>query len=142
MEKDIIKGQYQKPTDHPLPTPAKRSRLTQREAQIKQRFRDHKADGVTPIAVALDASDAAVTVDASPIVSPKISPIVSIDATTEPLLPKSHDPVGWLLKRFGLLFLAALTIAIVLLIALPHVHATQASHSEHLRPRAVSPSRL
>jgi hypothetical protein len=135
-EKDISKGQYPKPADRLVPTPAKKPRLTQREAQIKQRFRDHQADGVTPIAISLDASPAV-----SPIVSPEISPVVSIDATTE-AHTKPHDPVSWLLKRFGLLFLAALTIAIVLLIALPHLHATQASHLEHLRPRALAPSRL
>ena len=57
---------------------------------------------------------------------------------------KRHDPLGWLLKRFGVLFLVAITIAIVLLIAFPHGHATATSrsHPRHLRPPSVSPRTL
>lgn len=57
-------------------------------------------------------------------------------------LAKSHDPIGWLLKRLGLLFLIAVTIALVLLIALPHGRATMPPHQGHVLPKALSPNGL
>jgi hypothetical protein len=57
---------------------------------------------------------------------------------------KRHDPIRWLLKRVSVLFLVAITIAIVLLVAFPHGHATATSrsHPGHSRPPAVSPRTL
>jgi len=130
MDKDIIKAQYQKSGNHQAPVPARRP-LTQREAQIKQRFREPEAEGEMPVAIVSNAPDVAVAT------APTLDLIALAPA-------KRHDPIGWLLKRFGVLFLVAITIAIVLLIALPHGHATATSrsHPGHLRPPAASPRTL
>jgi hypothetical protein len=127
MDKDIINGQYQKSGSHQVPVPARKP-LTQREAQIKQRFRE---GGEMPVAMVSNAADVAVAIAAA------LDPIALAPA-------KRHDPIGWLLKRFGVLFLVAITIAVVLLIALPHGHATATSrsHPGHLRPAAASPRTL
>jgi hypothetical protein len=130
MNKDTINAQYQKSGSHQAPVPARRP-LTQREAQIKQRFREPEKEGEMPLAIVSNAPDVAVAI------APALDPIVLAPA-------KRHDPLGWLLKRFGVLFLVAITIAIVLLIALPHGHATATSrsHPGHLRPQAASPRTL
>jgi hypothetical protein len=127
VDKDIINGQYQKSGSHQVPVPARKP-LTQREAQIKQRFRE---GGEMPVAMVSNAADVAVAIAAA------LDPIALAPA-------KRHDHIGWLLKRFGVLFLVAITIAIVLLIALPHGHApaTSRSHPGHLRPAAASPRTL
>jgi hypothetical protein len=53
-----------------------------------------------------------------------------------------HDPIGWLLKRLGMLLLVAVTVAIVLLMAIPHGHVTSAPHQRHLLPKALFPSKI
>jgi hypothetical protein len=130
MDKDFINRQYDKSVNHQGPPPARRP-LTQREAQIKQRFCEPVADGVMRVAIVSGAADVAVAT--APILEP-----------TAPAPSKRHDPIGWLLKRLGVLFLVAMTIAIALLVALPHGHstATSLSHPGHSRPPAFPPRAL
>jgi hypothetical protein len=129
MDKDIINGRYQKPMSH-VPPPTGRP-LTQREAQIKQRFHEPEVDGEMPLAIVADAAGVAVAT------APTLDPTASAPA-------QRHDPIGWMLKRLGVLFLVAVTIAITLLIALPHGHATATSRSRpgHSRPPAFPPRTL
>ena len=132
MDKDIVKGQYKNPKDLETQLPIRRS-LSHREAQIKQRFRESLDNGQAPF---VDVSDAvgeavATTSDGDRTYSAFSAPV------------KPRDPIGWLLKRFGVLFLIALTIALLLL-ALPHGHATAtaSSHPAGSRPPALSPHTL
>ena len=84
-----------------------------------------------PLAIVADAAGVAVATALT------LDPTVSAPA-------KRHDPIGWMLKRLGVLFLVAVTIAIALLIALPHGHATATSRSRpgHSRTPAFPPNTL
>jgi hypothetical protein len=94
-----------------------------------KRFDGREIDGATR-ATALSQSK----VEATPIASRETAP----SASNNP-----HDPIGWLLKRLGVLFLVAVTIALVLLIALPHGHAsTPPPHRTNLVPKALLPGKL
>src|ERR1700722_3422389 len=127
MDKDIIKGPYKKPKDHQVLPPVRRP-LSQREAQIKQRFRESAVSGEMPFVNVSAAVMEAAT-------GPGVNHVYS--AVSVPL--KRHDPIGWLLKRLGVLFLIALTIGLLLL-ALPHGHATATSglHPARSWPPALS----
>ena len=63
-----------------------------------------------------------------------VMPSALIDAGTSAPI-NLHDPIGWMLKRLGLLFLVAVTIALVLLIALPHGHASVTPQRGHALPK-------
>lgn len=132
MNKDIIKVQYKNPEDREI-LPTVRRPLTQREAQIKQRFRESADNGQTPFVYVSDAVAAVVATE------PGVDEVGSVASAAV----KRHDPIGWLLKRFGVLFLIALTIGLLLL-ALPHGHAnaTARSHTAGSRPSALSPRTL
>jgi len=95
---------YEKSTDDRLPPPQGRP-LTTCERRIKHRFR--QGDTAAYLEVDLNTSMAQAIPDAA--VEPGTSAPTDL-----------HDPIGWLLKRLGLLFLVAITIAIALLLALPH----------------------
>lgn len=90
---------------------------------MKRRFRSDEIDGALPATGESSPSEVKVETDAS--------------ATGN-----RHDPIGWLLKRLGVLFLVAVTIAVALLIALPRGHATMTPHQRHLLPKALSPGRI
>jgi len=131
MDKDIFKGQYENLRRHQGIPPVKRP-LSQKEAQIKQRFRVPAISGETPLAKVSDAVES--------IVAP--GPRIDHDYRTASAPVKRHDPIGWLLKRFGVVFLIALTIGLLLL-ALPHGHvATSYSHPLRSRPPVLSPRTL
>jgi len=106
MNKDIIKGQYKNPENHEILLPVRRP-LSQREAQIKQRFRESADNGQPPFVYVSDAVEA--------VVATELGIDHAYSVASAPV--KRHDPIGWLLKRFGVLFLIALTIGLLLLCA-------------------------
>ncbi len=94
-----------------------------------RRSHSDKIDGSLPAAV-----------ESTPAVA-EMTPIKSSEVARS-MPTNRHDPIGWLLKRLGVLFLVAVTIALVLLIALPHGHATTPPHQGHVLPKALSPGKL
>jgi hypothetical protein len=114
MHKEMIKRHYEKPVDDRLPLPHARA-LTPNQRRIKHRFRHGETAGAAFVEVDLNPSAAEAIPDAA------VEPGTSAPA-------ELHDPIGWLLKRLGLLFLIAVTIAVALLLALPHSDAGALPH--------------
>ncbi len=123
----MIKRHYEKPVDDRLPLPHGRA-LTPEERRIKHRFRHGDTTGAPYVEVDLNTSVAEAIPDAA--VEPGISAPTDL-----------HDPIGWLLKRLGLLFLVAVTIAVALLLALPHGHAGLTPHGRMV-PKTFIPHKL